>query len=236
MFNSNSSFLGNISPVVRNLLIINVLFFVATWALAHKINLSYYLGLHYWEASAFNPAQFISYMFMHAGFSHLFFNMFGLWMFGQILERVMGTKRFLLYYFICGVGAAIVQQLLWTIEFRPFIETMNNYIGQHPSNVSEIISHKISQLNIPITIGASGAIFGLLIAFAMLFPNQPMFLIFLPIPIKAKYFVVGYAIIELFFGVGNFNFDNIAHFAHLGGMLFGFITLLFFRRDKRNFY
>lgn len=230
MFRSNSSFLGNIPPVVKNLLIINILFWFASFTLASRLNLDYYLGLHYWGASMFNPAQMITYMFLHANFWHLFFNMFGLYMFGRILEEVLGPKRFLFYYFITGLGAAIVQQLMWTIEIHPIIESVNAQLGNGAA--ADLLAQKEMFLNQFITIGASGAVFGLLLAFGMMFPDQPLFLMFIPIPIKAKYFVIGYAVFELVFGVGNFSFDNVAHFAHLGGMLFGFFVLLYWRKKR----
>jgi membrane associated rhomboid family serine protease len=178
----------------------------------------------------FNPAQMITYMFLHANFWHLFFNMFGLYMFGRILEEVLGPKRFLFYYFITGLGAAIVQQLMWTIEIHPIIESVNAQLGNGAA--ADLLAQKEMFLNQFITIGASGAVFGLLLAFGMMFPDQPLFLMFIPIPIKAKYFVIGYAVFELVFGVGNFSFDNVAHFAHLGGMLFGFFVLLYWRKKR----
>lgn len=229
MFAKTPSFLGNIPPVVRNLLIINALSWLASYTLMNKIDLNAYLGMHYWQSSSFNPAQIITYMFMHANFAHLFFNMFGLWMFGRILEQVLGPKRFLFYYITCGIGAALVQQLFWYIEISPIVAEVHQQIAQGaPSAMLTQLNGELSQV---ITIGASGSVFGLLLGFGFLFPEQPVFLMFIPIPIKAKYFVVGYAFIELFFGVARVSGDNIAHFAHLGGLVAGFFILWYWRKN-----
>lgn len=232
---NRSSFFGNIPPVVKNLLIINILCWFAQISLASKvIDLNYYCGLHYWNAKMFNPAQLISYMFFHGNIMHLFFNMFGLYMFGRILEQVLGSRKFLFYYLFCGIGAAIIQELMWSYNLIPIVEQVNSELSKGAP--IELLQQKELFLNQFVTIGASGAIFGLLIAFGMLFPEQPMFLMFLPIPIKAKYFVIGYAVIELVFGVGNFSFDNVAHFAHLGGMLFGFLLILYWKKKHKIFF
>jgi len=242
-----SSFLDTIPPVVKNLLVINVLFFLATFVLkqTHNIRLEEYLGLHYFMSHDFKIWQLVSYMFMHGDFTHLFFNMFALWMFGTVLENTWGSKRFLIFYFVTGIGAGLVQELVGTVRIYPLL-------SQLPSDVVELIKAEgrdvllagknyanpvMADFNViinSITVGASGSVFGLLLAFGMLFPNQPLFLMFIPIPIKAKYFVIGYAVIELFLGVGNFQFDNVAHFAHLGGMLFGYFLIRKWRRDANN--
>lgn len=227
-----NSFFDNIPSVTKNLLIINGLVFLAAFTMEKQwgIDLNSYLGLHYIEASMFNPAQFISYMFLHANFSHCFFNMFGLFMFGRVIEQLIGPKRFLTYYLTCGIGAAIIQEITWAITITPAINEIEKVYGQAMNPA--LLSQMEAFLNMPITIGASGAVFGVLLAFGMLLPNQPIFLLFIPIPIKAKYFVIGYALIELIFGVGNFSFDNIAHFAHLGGMLFGYILLRYWKKRR----
>jgi len=235
------SFLDSIPPVVKNLIVINLLFWLASITLPRMmgIDVSYWLGLHYWEASGFYPHQLISYMFLHdvSSFGHLFFNMFGLFMFGRVLEYTWGSKRFLIYYMVTGIGAGIVQQIAWTIDLYPISKEIAELAAsglQQGVNVGDRIIYSADELfrwkrevlfNRYLTVGASGAVFGLLLAFGMLFPNQPLYLMFIPIPIKAKYFVIGYAVIELFLGVGNFQFDNIAHFAHLGGMLFGYFLI-----------
>lgn len=218
-----TSLLPPMLPVTRNLLIINILCFAAEKVLALKgIDLLNHLGLHMLGAESFHWHQFITYMFLHSpvGFSHIFFNMFALVMFGSLLEHVWGAKRFLFYYLFTGVGAGIIQQLVWFLSLHGSLQA-NPWV-----------------LELLLTVGASGAIYGILLAYGMLFPNMPMFLFFLPIPIKAKYIVIGYAIIEFFLGISSFSGDNIAHFAHLGGMLFGFILILWWRKKygKQQYY
>ena len=261
MNNYRSSFLNSIPPVVKNLIAINIILWLASivtpglftrWGV--KLDLTDILGMHYWASSKFNPAQLITYMFMHGGIEHIFFNMFALYMFGGVLEQLWGTKRFLFYYLLTGVGAALVQQLFWTIEYYHVVNALNGAIsansGQDLLNYQDILSHyfrlenlgsfdapaliemKRMFLNLPITIGASGAVFGLLLAFGWLFPDVNLYLMFIPIPIKAKYFVFFYGIVELFMGVAQFSGDSVAHFAHLGGMLFGAILILIWRKKK----
>lgn len=229
----------SIPPVTKNLLIINCLVWLATIVFANAgiIDLERFLGLHYWRASHFNAAQLFTYMFMHdsANFMHLFFNMFSLWMFGRTLELVLGSRRFLFYYLTCGLGAALVQQLTWEFTWEStFIPAFANANGLTFDAVKQLMaSGTINQyvndfLNMHVTVGASGAVFGILLAFGMLFPNLPLYIIPFPFPIKAKWMVLGYGAIELFFGVTN-TMNGVAHFAHLGGMLFGFILLLYWR-------
>jgi len=196
--------------------------------------LSDILGMHYWASSKFNAAQLITYMFMHAGFEHILFNMFALYMFGGILERLWGPKRFLFYYLVTGIGAAIVQQLFWTVEFHSALTAINHAISTDLVNAQSLIEQKRQFLDSPyfITIGASGAVFGLLLAFGWIFPNQELYVMFIPIPIKAKYFVFFYGIVELFMGVAQFSGDSIAHFAHLGGMLFGAILIIIWKKKR----
>ena len=162
-------------------------------------------------------------MFMHdpGSIGHVFFNMFSVFMFGRTLEMVWGSKRFLTYYMITGFGAGLVQELTWYIS-------LHNEIAQAVSAYGWEQTRMI--LNGIITIGASGAVFGILLAFGMLFPNLTLYIMFIPIPIKAKYFVIFYGAVELFFGISNFSGDNIAHFAHLGGMLFGYIVIKYWRK------
>jgi membrane associated rhomboid family serine protease len=163
------------------------------------------------EAGEFtNPFRLITYMFLHANFTHLFFNMFSLWMFGRILEQALGTKRFLLYYFVCGIGAGLVQLLVCWIEWK--------FLGG---------------IEISATLGASGAVFGILLAFGMLFPNERIMLLIPPIPMKAKWFVIIYGAMELIFGIGGRQ-SGVAHFAHLGGMLFGLLLILWWRNKARR--
>ena len=180
----NRSFLGSIPPVTLNLIIVNFIVWLAALTLPKiaGINLNYWLGLHYFAADDFNVVQLITYMFLHdtSGIEHIFFNMFSVFMFGRTLEAVWGGKRFLFYYITTGMGAALVQEAAWYFELRSAIsETVALYGWEQTSQL----------LNNFITVGASGAAFGILLAFGMLFPNAPLFIIFIPIPIKAKYFV-----------------------------------------------
>lgn len=223
--------------MTANLLIINVLLFVASWIFTRKgIDLNEYLGLHYWRGSDFNVAQVVTYMFMHANVYHIFFNMFTLWVFGRTLERVMGGKRFLFYYISCGIGAAITQEVVWQIVWEDSIKLFNaeGFVVMQGAEALEYATQAgmlNDYFNSMITIGASGAVFGILLAFAMIFPNVPLYLWFIPIPIKAKWMVIGYGIIELFFGINGIS-SSIAHFAHLGGMIFGLIILLYWKHKK----
>lgn len=210
--------------VVKNLVIINVLFFLATIAAESvlRIDLSDYLGLHYIGASDFQPYQLVTYMFMHGSFGHLFFNMFALWMFGNTLERIWGPNRFLLFYFVCGIGAGLAQEL---VQYIQYLTTLQGY-----DNVRIAANHIIPMseyLNMLTTVGASGAVYGILLAFGMMFPNSTIYIYF-AIPLKAKWFVLIYGIIELFAGFTSV--DNVAHFAHVGGMLFGLILILYWKK------
>ena len=208
--------------VVKHLLIINVLMFLATFTLERfNIDLANILGLHFFKASDFRIYQIITYMFMHANFGHLFFNMFALWMFGNTLENIWGSKRFLLFYMVCGIGAGLCQELVQYIEYAT---SLSNYATVNTG--SQIIPMSV-YLNMMNTVGASGAIYGLLLAFGMMFPDSRIYLYFL-FPIKAKWFVIGYAVLELLLGIGGA--DNVAHFAHLGGMLFGLLLILYWRK------
>ena len=232
---------GNFSElpeVVKNLLILNGLFFLATVSLNNLgIDLVKILGLHQFQSPDFRPHQLITHLFMHGNFTHLFFNMFALWMFGKILENVWGSKRFLIYYMITGIGAASIHLLIsqyQIISISNQIPEMVNLAIEGRYNPSIPISKKLTQLIITPTVGASGAVFGLLLAFGMLFPNALLYLYF-AIPIKAKYFVIGYGLIELYSGISNNPADNVAHFAHLGGMIFGFFLIKYWKNDMTNF-
>ena len=217
--------MNNLPTVTKNLLIINVLCFLGMFvAERYGIDINHLLGLHFFLASDFNIGQLVSYMFMHANFSHIFFNMFALWMFGRVLEQVWGPKRFLTYYILWGIGAGLVQELLWGMEY---VFVWSNFASV-ATDVG-IISMEGFLNELP-TVGASGAVYGILLAFGMLFPNSQMFVFPIPMPIKAKYFVIGYAVLELFLGLGGS--DGVAHFAHLGGMLFGLILILYWRKKN----
>ncbi len=238
---NNRSFWNSIAPVTKHLLVINVLMWLATIAFqrAGIIDLQQWLGLHYWKAPNFNVAQLFTYMFMHdtRGFSHVFFNMFSLWMFGSLLERTLGSKRYLFYYISCGLGAALVQELSWQFTWQNILASQ--VVGPAGTTVQDIIN-AVNQGQLPftmdqfynsmVTVGASGAVFGILLAFGMLFPNMQMFVIPFPFPIKAKWFVLGYGLIELFFGITG-TMDSVAHFAHLGGMIAGIIMILYWKHD-----
>ena len=221
--------MNNLPTVTKNLLIINVLcFFGMLVAKRYGIDVENLLGLHFFLASDFNLSQLISYMFMHANFQHIFFNMFAVWMFGRVLEQVWGPKRFLTYYLICGIGAGLIQELVQYVEYA---FTLSNYDSVNLGIAGGIIPME-EYLNMMTTVGASGAVYGILLAFGMLFPNSQMFIFPLPFPIKAKYFVIGYAVLELFLGLGGG--DGVAHFAHLGGMLFGLILIIYWRKKNGN--
>lgn len=227
----------SLPTVTKNILIINVLLFGATWLFERQgVDLTNLLGLHYFAAPAFKPFQFITYMFMHGSIMHIFFNMYAVFMFGAILENVWGPKRFLFYYIFTGLGAAAIQLLVYYFEITPNLNHINEVLAQTKDYVeqSKIIDIRNEYLNRYVVVGASGSLFGLLIAFGMLFPNSELYMMFIPIPIKAKYFVMGYGAIELFSGIQNNAADDVAHFAHIGGMLFGFILLMIWRVKKIN--
>lgn len=235
--------------VVKNLLIINGLFFLATLVLKEQfgIDLEERLGLHYPSSPAFRPYQIVTYMFMHGSFMHVFFNMFALWMFGNTLENLWGSKRFLTYYMITGIGAAVIQLLVTYLRLAPLysqisspeelnlIMTKGYDILQSGQNFINPVDGQINILINSATIGASGAVFGILLAFGMLFPNTMLYIYF-AIPIKAKWFVILYGAVELFSGIANSADDNVAHFAHLGGMLFGFIMIKYWQKKGKHFY
>ncbi|SHF10899.1 Rhomboid family protein [Mariniphaga anaerophila] len=264
--------MNQIPPVVKNLIIINVLLLFATWVLGGRgIDLVEYLGMHYPGSDKFMLHQIITHMFMHGGITHLFFNMFALWMFGRVLESVWGSQRFLVYYFVTGLGAVAlhtfvnyleISSMQHTIEaFRntPSPEILDQFVSKHLSNASVQVRDFINtwygdvantayanegmklmdrilqmKMDIP-TVGASGAVFGVLLAFGVLFPNTQLMLLFPPIPIKAKYFVIGYGAIELYLGLAQPG-SNVAHFAHLGGMLFGYLLIKYWNKSTKNFY
>ena len=220
--------MNNLPPVTKNLLIINVLCFLG-YIVAQKygIDLNDTLGLHFFLASDFNLAQLVTYMFMHANFQHIFFNMFAVWMFGRTLEMVLGSKRFLTYYMVCGIGAGLVQEL---VQYIQYAMELSHYDGV---NTGVEVIPMAEFLNLMTTVGASGAVYGILLAFGMLFPESKMFVFPIPFPIKAKFFVIGYAVIELFAGFGSSG-DGVAHFAHLGGMIFGFLLIMYWRKKNKN--
>ena len=225
--------------VVKNLLIINGLFFLAKISLEGKgIDLTQMLALHQFQSPDFRPYQLITHFFMHANFTHLIFNMFALWMFGKILENFWGGKRFLIYYMFTGIGAAVLHLAVSQYQISQLTNNAPELLElaiQGLYNTGNSNSLKLTQLVITPTVGASGAVFGILLAFGMLFPNTLLYIYF-AIPIKAKYFVIVYGLLELYLGLSNNPADNIAHFAHLGGMLFGFILLKYWQKRRNTFY
>ena len=262
-------------PVVKNLLIINGLFYFANWVIQNKFNFDFieYLGLYFPESQKFRSYQLVTHLFMHGSFLHLISNMFALWMFGNMLENLWGSKRFLTYYLVTGLGAAMVHLLFTWYEidqmrsavmsyaatadissFQIFLnkifgnthpEVLNNFVSSWQMNPENLSLKKQSvdfaysllgeKIDVP-TVGASGAVLGVLLAFGMLFPNTILYLYF-ALPIKAKYFVALYGLFELYSGFENKPGDNVAHFAHLGGMLFGFILIkIWSKYNRKNFY
>ena len=225
----------NIPIVTRNLLIINVLvYLLASVVELGGKSLTDWGALHFFMASDFHVYQFITYQFLHGGFTHLFFNMFALWMFGCVIENVWGPKKFIFYYIFCGVGAGLCQEMVQYISFAADGLTsldpaqVLNVNGQRLMTVDQI-------MNLSSTIGASGAVYGILLAFGMTFPNERIFIFPLPIPIKAKWFVAIYAIIEFVSAMSSVG-DGVAHMAHIGGMLFGFLLILYWRKRPNSYF
>lgn len=240
---------SSMPPVTKNLIIANIVIWIAgvisgslgSWMYAH-------LGLHFWGSSAFNPVQLLTYMFLHdeSTLLHLFFNMFTLWMFGRILEQTWGSRRFMLFYFVCGVGAALTQEVVWQMtwlhDYATGIAPLNGLTTPHMEETvrNALASGDINFLNATaqyksmiLTVGASGAVFGLLLGFAFTYPDLPLYLFFIPIPIKAKYMVVGYGVLEFFLGVSGSQ-SSVAHFAHLGGLLFGLLMILWWKYGSQG--
>ena len=221
----------NMPPVTKNLIIINVLFFLGKMvAVRYGVDLDNLLGLHFFLAPDFRFYQFITYMFMHGGFAHILFNMFAVWMFGRVMESYWGSRRFLIYYFVCGIGAGLVQEGVQYVSY--LVQGLDEF---ERVNVGYAVISMGDYLNRWTTIGASGAVYGILLAFGMSFPNERLFIFPLPVPIKAKFFVIGYAVIELWSALSNSG-DGVAHFAHLGGMIFGLLLILYWRNNRGGGY
>lgn len=242
------NFFGNIPVISKNLLILNLLMFVfivTGGESEYGFVRNHDLGLYYFGSSDFKPFQIVTHMFAHGGVFHLVFNMLALVMFGSVLERIWGPKRFLLFYLVTGFGAMLLHEGVNAIqvynaagELFPAYPEVGDRLIDYPwyANATDAQRYQVAMAyQIPV-VGASGAIFGLLIAFAMLFPNTELMLMFFPIPVKAKYLVPFFIVLELFLGVQNFKMDNVAHFAHLGGALFGFILVKLWQRNKNTFY
>ena len=221
--------MNNIPTMTKNLLIVNFLAFVATWVLELRgIDITSLLGLHFFLAKDFHIYQFVTYMFLHGGFTHIFFNMFALWMFGAVVERVWGPKKFLFYYISCGIGAGMIQELAQYLNYMA--EGLASY---EQVNLEGQVMATADYLNLWTTIGASGAVYAILLAFGMIFPNERLFIIPFPFPIKAKWLVIGYIAIELFSALSGPG-DGVAHTAHLGGMLFGFIMIRYWKKHPES--
>ena len=218
-----------IPPVIKNLIIANVLVFFAQQIFPNMDNL---FALHDIHSVYFKPYQLITYLFMHGGVEHILFNMFALWMFGSILENVWGGKRFLTFYFLCGLGSAALHLVVLYYEMAPVMETFHLLPLSDQQDLLYSNTFRVNEA----TIGASGAVFGCLAAFGYLFPNSLIYLYFF-VPIKAKWFVLFYAGMELFFGIRNSAGDSVAHWAHLGGAIVGLILVIYWNKsNKRNFY
>lgn len=267
------------TTAVKNLLIINILFFAATYVFQSRlgVDLNQWLALHYVEARDFGIWQLVTFIFMHGGLSHIFFNMFALWMFGTIIEDALGTRRFVTYYLVCGIGSGLVQEVAMAIDISPlisaidatmsdpspeniqrilsdhivafssssrqmiveFVNSYNSVVSTNPAEASSLArtfleNYQDAYVNSQLTVGASGAVFGILLAFGMMFPNMTIFLMFPPIPLKAKWFVIIYGLIELFCGIHGGDYDNVAHWAHIGGMIFGFVLLRMWKVQRYN--
>lgn len=246
-----NSFFNRIPPVTKHLIIINFICWLASIALSSHFDFDRRLGLHFFLSPDFNIAQIFTYMFLHdtTNFAHIFFNMFTLFMFGVTLERAFGWKRFLFYYVSCGLGAALFQELIAFIRYENIVGLFSaeelNYIRETGGELFRSGMNWTGDagtmnliLNVP-TIGASGAVYGVLLAFGVLFPNVPLYLFFIPIPIKAKWMVIGYGVIELLLALSTTG-DGVAHFAHLGGMVFGLLMLIYWKKkgtiDNGGYY
>ncbi len=217
--------MNNIPTMTKNLLIINVLAYLATSVLQMRgVDLKSLLGLHFFLASDFHIYQFLTYMFLHGSFTHILFNMFALWMFGSVIERVWGPRKFLFYYICCGIGAGFTQELVQYADY-----SIQGIAAYQYVNAGGVQMTTNAYINIWTTIGASGAVYGILLAFGMIFPNERLFIIPFPFPIKAKWLIVGYVAIELFSAMSGPD-DDVAHMAHLGGMLFGFLLIRYWQK------
>jgi len=240
-------FLG-LPPVVKNIILINVLMLLVDYAAksVFGMQLTMVLGLYFPKSEHFMPLQIITHMFMHGGFWHLFFNMYALYIFGQVLENVWGPKRFFIYYMVCGLGAAFIHESVILFQYNKLMNIISPeqlqlvlndgtaYFSQGKVFTDETMKGLQLLLNVP-TVGASGAVFGILLAFGVLFPNTQLMLLIPPIPIKAKYLVLIYGALELYLAVTQPG-SNIAHAAHLGGMLFGYILIRYWRKTTNTLY
>jgi membrane associated rhomboid family serine protease len=230
---------GYLPVVTKNIIIINVIMFAATYLLKSQgIDLIAYFGLHYHLAADFRPHQFITYIFMHGDLMHIAFNMFGVFIFGQVLEQLWGPKRYLAFYLLTGLGAALAHYLILHLQVSNLLTQVNLELDQLDLSVEDRIqriNYKYAILNSHVIIGASGSLFGLLGGFGMLFPNRHVYLYFL-FPVKAKWLVIFYGAAELLSAIDNNPEDNVAHFAHVGGLIVGVFIVLLWKRNRTHFY
>lgn len=236
----------NIPPITKNILIINILFFIATLVLEKSIDLGNLFGVHYFDSPNFRFWQPITYMFMHGNFMHIFFNMFALYSFGSVLEAKWGAKKFLIYYFVTGLGALFLQWGVQAFEVHQILGSITAHgkidlqlLSEQRFNPQLFAENQASTLYgiyFGNMVGASGAIFGLLVGFGMLFPNAELMIMFIPVPVKAKYVIPVYLLIELSLGVAAVQGDSVAHYAHIGGALIGFILIKIWKDKKDTFY
>lgn len=217
--------MGSMPPVVKNLIVINVLMYLITAITGNFMYENF--ALFYFKSPFFKPYQLVTHMFMHGGFTHILFNMYTLYIFGCVLERVWGSQKFLFYYFVTGIGAALLHMGVMYLQLRGYIADFNAGDMFAQSSIQSIL--------VTPTVGASGAIYGLLLAYGMLFPDNIMQLIFPPVALKAKWFVIIFGALELLLGLSGRG-GNVAHFAHLGGMIFGFFLILYWKKNNRMYY
>lgn len=220
-----NSILGSMPPVVKNLIMINVLMYLITAITGSFMYENF--ALFYFKSPLFKPYQLVTHMFMHGGFTHILFNMYTLFIFGCVLERVWGSRKFLFYYFVTGIGAALLHMGVMWLQLRGYIADLNAGDMYAQVNIQSLLTTP--------TVGASGAIYGLLLAYGMLFPDNIMQLIFPPVALKAKWFVIIFGALELLLGLSGRG-GNVAHFAHLGGMIFGFFLILYWKKNNRMYY
>lgn len=219
------------TPIVLNLIIINALVYAAQVAFGGMADLNSVndlFALHHYKSEMFRPYQLVTHMFMHGGIFHIIFNMLALWMFGTVIERAWGPKRFLIFYLVCGLGAGLAQMGSYVHEFWQI---------DHANIGNELYNEYQTALRLNCTVGASGAIMGVLAAFGYLFPNTQLFIMPIPFPVKAKWAILGFIALDVFGGVVKVQGDNIAHFAHVGGALIGFLIVFYWNKtNKKTFY
>jgi membrane associated rhomboid family serine protease len=224
---NRGGFFASIPLVIKNIIIINAFMLILT--MINREFMIEHFALFYPASAFFKPWQIVTHIFMHGNFGHLLFNMYALWMFGSVLEQLWGPKKFLLYYLVTGLGAAALHMGVQWLEASSLV----NAINENGADAMNALTRYRILMNTP-TVGASGAVYGILLAYGMLFPNNELRIIFLPIALKAKYFVIIFAVIELILGlVGG---GNIAHFAHLGGMIFGYFLIRYWKKRNRLYY